>query len=228
MQRCQALQAVGCGTPSPCIGQGIAPHRRSGFECRRLATRRFAAQVKSTRILANQCGQCPCECRADRKHHPRISRCQRRHRIAPLFGGARSRKCGLDRVRVLKHHQLASVADGLRRHRVNRPMPAEPLDATRPLVYRPNLDVGRQQITGRAAGGDVQPQARQFAPHVGTVAFEQFQRHGPLVPDVVVIKPFEKPTPLPALAVSRFGDHSQWGTHPHGRLLVALMVGPGE
>jgi hypothetical protein len=53
-------------------------------------------------------------------------------------------------------------------------MPAQPLDATRPLVDRPNLDVGCQQITGRAAGGDVQAQASQFAPHVGAVAFEQF------------------------------------------------------
>ena len=51
-----------------------------------------------------------------------------------------------------------------------------------PLVDRPNLDVGCQQITGRAAGGDVQAQARQFAPHVGAgevqpVSYKHLRAH---------------------------------------------------
>jgi hypothetical protein len=89
------------------------------------------------------------------------------------------------------------------------------------IVANHSLPIGHQVNTSTPTAVANHKKLAQHRP-------SSIQRHGPLVPDVVVIKPFQKPAPFPTLAVSRLGDDTQWRTHPNWRLLVALMVGPGE
>ena len=50
---------------------------------------------------------------------------------------------------ILEHHDFIILPDGFRRGHIHRPVPAQPLHASRPCLYRPDLQKGSQQITRR-------------------------------------------------------------------------------